>query len=122
MHVEAFLDGQSHLVGPRLSAEDAHSQRAGPRVEPLALHLVDDVEHVGRGHHDHVGPEVGDQLLTPSIRYSKPGLQSHISYLAGMTGRVDQKVGKDALDRYEVLKKELDALEASFNKIMGGGV
>jgi photosystem II stability/assembly factor-like uncharacterized protein len=66
--------------------------------------------------------EVGDQLLTPSIRYSKPGLQSHISYLAGMTGRVDQKVGKDALDRYEVLKKELDALEASFNKIMGGGL
>ena len=46
------------------------------------------------------------------MRYGKPGLQAHITYLAGMTGGVDQKVGRDAIERYQVLKKELDALTA----------
>jgi len=46
------------------------------------------------------------------IRYNKPGLQAHIQYLAGMTTGVDQKIGHDAIERYQVLKKELDALKA----------
>jgi hypothetical protein len=33
------------------------------------------------------------------VRYNKPGLQAHVTYLAGMTSRGDQKVGRDALDR-----------------------
>ena len=39
---------------------------------------------------------VADKLITGPIRYSQPGLQTHITYLAGMTSRVDQKVGRDA--------------------------
>ncbi|HYT69093.1 MAG TPA: hypothetical protein VEL51_21905 [Vicinamibacterales bacterium] len=46
------------------------------------------------------------------IRYNKPGLQAHIQYLAGMTTGADQKIGHDAIERYQVLKKELDALKA----------
>jgi photosystem II stability/assembly factor-like uncharacterized protein len=46
------------------------------------------------------------------IRYGQPGLQTNITYLAGMTSRVDQKVGQDAIDRYRELRKELDAVEA----------
>jgi len=46
------------------------------------------------------------------VRYNKPGLQAHIQYLAGMTTGVDQKIGRDAVERYQVLKKELDALKA----------
>jgi len=46
------------------------------------------------------------------VRYNTPGLQAHIQYLAGMTSGVDQKVGRDAIERYQVLKKELDALKA----------
>jgi hypothetical protein len=46
------------------------------------------------------------------VRYNKPGLQAHIQYLAGMTAGVDQKIGRDAIERYQVLKKELDALKA----------
>ena len=46
------------------------------------------------------------------VRYNKPGLQAHIQYLGSMTSSVDQKIGRDAIERYQVLKKELDALKA----------
>ena len=60
---------------------------------------------------------ISSKLNTPTIRYSKPGLQSHITYLASMTSRVDQKVGKDALARYAQLRKELDAIKAELDKL-----
>jgi len=62
------------------------------------------------------------KLLTEPVRYGKPGLQAHITYLAGMTSNVDQKIGRDAIDRYQVLKKELDALRAEADRILGGTV
>jgi hypothetical protein len=65
--------------------------------------------------------EVADQLITGPIRYSAPGLQEHIRYLAGMTSRVDQKVGRDAFERYEVLRAELDEITAEVDRILGGG-
>jgi hypothetical protein len=61
---------------------------------------------------------VVEKLVTPQTpRYSKPGLQSHITYLAGMTNAADQKVGRDALERYAVLKKELEAIISELDKI-----
>src|SRR5690606_41917054 len=42
---------------------------------------------------------LASKLITEPVRYGKPGLQAHISYLAGMTARTDQKVGRDAIDR-----------------------
>jgi photosystem II stability/assembly factor-like uncharacterized protein len=62
---------------------------------------------------------VAEQLLTPEIRYSKPGLADQINYLRGMTTRADQKIGQDAIDRYQELRKELDAVEAEANKVLG---
>ena len=59
------------------------------------------------------------KLLTEPVRYGKPGLQAHISYLAGMTTGADQKVGKDALERYAVLKKELDAIVREIDSVLG---
>ena len=53
------------------------------------------------------------------VRYNKPGLQSHITYLAGMTTGVDQKIGRDAIERYQALKKELDALKLEAEKVLG---
>jgi hypothetical protein len=64
---------------------------------------------------------VSEKLNTQPVRYGKPGLQAHITYLAGMTARGDQKVGRDALDRYQVLRKELDAAIAELNKALGVG-
>jgi len=49
------------------------------------------------------------------VRYNKPGLQEHVRYLAGMTANVDQKIGRDALERYQTLRKELDSLIARAN-------
>ena len=60
---------------------------------------------------------IAAKLITEPVRYGKPGLQAHVSYLANMTTGVDQKVGKDALDRYAVLKKEHDAILAELDKI-----
>ena len=62
---------------------------------------------------------VSAKVESEPVRYGKPGIQAHISYLAGMTSGADQKVGKDAKDRYAVLKKELDAIKAELDRILG---
>jgi photosystem II stability/assembly factor-like uncharacterized protein len=61
---------------------------------------------------------IAAKLFTPSVRYSKPGLQAHITYLAGMTTSVDQKIGRDAIERYQVLRKELDEIRAEVDRIL----
>ena len=58
-------------------------------------------------------------LITPSIRYSKPELQTHITYLYSETTATDQKIGRDTMERYEALRKELDARIAELNRILG---
>ncbi|HYV24437.1 MAG TPA: hypothetical protein VE969_04305, partial [Pyrinomonadaceae bacterium] len=62
---------------------------------------------------------VAAKLLSEPVRYGKPGLQAHITYLAGMTANVDQKIGRDAIERYMVLKKEFDALRAEADRLLG---
>ena len=62
---------------------------------------------------------ISAKLLTEPVRYGKPGLQAHITYLASMTANVDQKIGRDAIERYAVLKKELDTLRAEVDRILG---
>jgi hypothetical protein len=58
-------------------------------------------------------------LVTPAIRYSQPALQSHIQYLYSATTGADQQVGRDALDRYRVLRKELDSALAELRSALG---
>jgi hypothetical protein len=62
---------------------------------------------------------IAAKLITEPVRYGKPGLQAQITYLNGMAAGVDQKVGRDNLARYEVLKKELDAIVAELDKVLG---
>ncbi len=62
---------------------------------------------------------IANKLLTEPVRYGKPGLQAHITYLSGMTANVDQKIGRDAVERYAVLKKDLDEARAEVDKILG---
>ena len=52
------------------------------------------------------------------VRYNKPGLQAHIQYLASMTTGTDQKIGRDAIERYQELKKQLDALKVAADKLL----
>ena len=63
--------------------------------------------------------EIASHLITPSIRYSKPELQTHITYLYGMTNTTDQKIGKDPIERYVVLRKEFDGYLAELNRVLG---
>jgi hypothetical protein len=63
--------------------------------------------------------ELASHLITPSIRYSKPELLTHITYLYTLTNATDQRVGRDAVERYEALRKELDERIAELNKILG---
>ena len=62
---------------------------------------------------------VAAKLFSEPVRYGKPGLQAHITYLAGMTAGTDQKIGRDAVERYIALGKELDDLRAELDRIVG---
>lgn len=61
---------------------------------------------------------IAERIFTPPIRYSKPGLQAHINYLANMTANTDQKIGRDAVERYQVLLKELDEIRAELDRVL----
>ena len=62
---------------------------------------------------------IAAKLLTEPVRYGKPGLQAQITYLASMTANVDQKIGRDAIERYETLRKEFDAIRAEVDHMLG---
>jgi hypothetical protein len=59
------------------------------------------------------------KLVTPPIRYSTPALQAHITYLYSMTNQADQRVGRDAKDRYTLLRRELDGVVSQINQLLG---
>jgi hypothetical protein len=62
--------------------------------------------------------DIAARLITPPIRYSQPELQTQITYLYGMTNMADQKIGHDAVERYEVLRKQLSEIQAELNKLL----
>ena len=62
---------------------------------------------------------LASHLITPGIRYSKPELQTHITYLYQMTNSVDEKPGNDAQQRYQELRRELDQTKAEADKLLG---
>ena len=59
------------------------------------------------------------QIITDPIRYSQPKLQTHITYLYSMTNGTDQKIGRDAVERYQALRQQLTQREAELNSILG---
>jgi hypothetical protein len=59
------------------------------------------------------------ELVTPPVRYSRPGLQAHITYLYGLTTQADQRVGRDAVQRYAELRRSLDGRLAELRAILG---
>jgi photosystem II stability/assembly factor-like uncharacterized protein len=63
--------------------------------------------------------QLSSHLVTPIVRYSKPELQTHITYLYSLTNAADQKIGLDAVERLKELRKELDERVAELNKILG---
>ena len=66
-----------------------------------------------------------DQLLNHArgraLQQARVAVSRH-TYLAGMnfTG-ADQKIGRDAIERYNALKKQLDDIRAELDKLLGPG-
>ncbi|MEO5589765.1 MAG: hypothetical protein ABIS03_09275 [Gemmatimonadaceae bacterium] len=77
----------------RAAAELAELKKAA--VSPDARRRLDAMEKI---------------LVTPSIRYSRPGLQSQIQYLYGTAIGADQQPGRDGIERYTELRRQLDAV------------
>jgi photosystem II stability/assembly factor-like uncharacterized protein len=59
------------------------------------------------------------RLVTPPVRYSKPELQAQIQYLYSLTVGVQQKIGRDAVERYRQLRSELDAVKREAESLVG---
>jgi len=123
------------LIDPRVAADGVtvadlqeqfeHNQRLRELVtgvNQLATRVRDAQNKLRNGADANTAARVNAiaaKLLTEPVRYGKPGLQAHIIYLASMTANVDQKIGRDAVERYEVLKKKFDALRAEVDQVLG---
>jgi photosystem II stability/assembly factor-like uncharacterized protein len=57
------------------------------------------------------------ELLTPPVRYSRPALLTHITYLYSMTLGADQPVSRDAYERYAELRAALDDLKRRISAV-----
>ena len=69
LHGEAGLDLRAHRLGPWFGAVNADLQRAAPRVQPPALELIGDRQHVGRRDGNNPGLEVADH---PDLTLGEP--------------------------------------------------
>jgi hypothetical protein len=117
------------LIDPRVAADGVtladlqeqfeHNMRMRELVSAVNQLVTKVREAIGKSPNDQRLLALAGKLLTEPVRYGKPGLQAHITYLAGMTSNVDQKIGRDAVERYQVLKKELDTLRAEADRILG---
>lgn len=87
------------------------------RVRDLRRKLQDSAQNGDRAERLE---QIAGELLSQPVRYGKPGLQAHILYLARMTSGVDQKIGRDALERYATLKKALDSVTAQLDQLQPG--
>ena len=62
---------------------------------------------------------IADRLLTPPVRYSPPGLGTHVTYLRSQTDGYDGKVGNHPKERYVELRKQIDDIIAQLEKLLG---
>ena len=121
------------LIDPRIAAEGVtvadlreqfeHNTRMRAMVAEVRalVERVQEAQGMTEGENRARIDGIASKLETGPVRYSKPGLQTHISYLAGMTTRVDQKIGRDAIERYHVLRAELDVITSEVNRVLGPG-
>ena len=67
--------------------------------------------------------EIERALVTiPEGSYQQPMLVAQLNYLYGMTTRADQKPGRDAYERLEVLEEELETRIMTLRRILEGMV
>lgn len=69
--------------------------------------------------YQHPAQSIWARLVDASAPYPKPVLINQFQNIARMLLQADQKVGKDAYDRFADLEKELAALKAEADKVAG---
>jgi hypothetical protein len=116
------------LIDPRVAADGVtvadlqeqfeHNMRMRELVSGVNQ-LATRVREAQKSRNDARLNSLAAKLLSEPVRYGKPGLQAHVSYLASMTANVDQKIGRDAIERYAVLKKEFETLRAEADQLLG---
>jgi hypothetical protein len=100
MRMRTLVSDVNQLVSRVLSAQNKGTQQSDERMRTA-------LDSIAR------------KLLTEPVRYGKPGLQAHITYLGSMTATVDQQIGHDAEERYETLRKELESLKIEVDRLLG---
>ncbi len=102
------------LTQAQLQEQATHNLRARDLVSE-ANRVVEQLRALRARAGGSVSPQLAaleQIMLTPPVRYSRPGLQAHIAYLYSMELGADQRVGRDAVERYAELRKQLSAVEA----------
>jgi hypothetical protein len=142
--VRLTVAGQTHSqpfsvrIDPRIAADGVtvadlveqyeHNSRVAALVDDVGA-LVQRVQRAREELRDATGAdarrrvavdEIAGRLLDEEVRYGKPGLRTQITYLRGITMRADQKIGRDVIERYQVLRRQLDAIVAEVDRILGG--
>jgi hypothetical protein len=80
---------------------------APPGVRPLDLKFEHPLQRLWTMLTDMPGP------------YPQPMLLNQLQNIARMVGQADQRIGKDAVDRYNDLMKDLKAIQNEFAKVAG---
>jgi hypothetical protein len=62
--------------------------------------------------------EIQKRLMTGPVRYDMPMVADQLQYLNGMINRADQKLGRDAFERYEELKAALTSIVADLDAVL----
>jgi photosystem II stability/assembly factor-like uncharacterized protein len=93
-----------------LEQQLAHNLRARDLVTDVNR-TVDRVRSLRAGAGNTALAAIEQELVTPPVRYSRPGLQEHIGYLYRMSLGADQQISRDAQERYAELKAQLDAVK-----------
>lgn len=76
-------------------------------------------EDVGVVRYQHPAQRIWARIVDASGPYPKPVLVAQLQNIARMLTQADQKVGKDAYERFADLEKELAALKAEADKVTG---
>jgi hypothetical protein len=102
--LEAAMSSQNIPVPGPLAAGERPFGRAGA-VEP--------------GRYAHPTQVLWSRLVNRAGPYPQRMLIDQLTYLQGMLNRADQKVGRDAYQRYEDLRTELSSISKDVSKVTG---
>jgi hypothetical protein len=107
---EADVEAQEELS---LKARDALSSAR------LAAHRVEQALESASGDAKEQLTAIHEALVTAPVRYSQPMLVDQLAYLFGNLNTADQRPGRDAVERYNELKAELDEHVQKLDTLLG---